>query len=81
MKKKIMIGIAALLCGGILLQQGYIGAQNTAEKEPEAVSSRPVSYTQLDVYKRQIWLRKQHGEKHQAIRWISMRLVSCFMSF
>ena len=40
MKKKIIVGIAALLCGGILLQQGYIGAQNSAEKEPEAVSSR-----------------------------------------
>ena len=65
MKKKIIAGLAVLLCGSVLLQQGYVGAQNTTEKEPESVSSRlpedhvfkridAVSYTHLDVYKRQM---------------------------
>lgn len=40
MKKKIIAGLAVLLCGSVLLQQGYVGAQNTTEKEPESVSSR-----------------------------------------
>ena len=40
MKKKIIAGLAVLLCGSVLLQQGYVGAQNTTEKEPESVSSQ-----------------------------------------
>ena len=40
MKRKMIAGIALLLCGSVLLQQGFVGAQNTTEKEPEAVSSR-----------------------------------------